>query len=678
MIRLTAVGLAVLMCGGSAPAADPRTDAFGDPLPNGAIARLGTNRMWFTARDPVTPLPPDYKTFLAVVPGGVRRHDLATGRPVPGSDLPVDRLLAVSGDGKRVAGLRKRTLGVYPVAGGEPVWVAELAGRWPTAALSADGRLLAVAEVGKGDDARVSVVVRDLGKDEVVAGINPGLSHGAELDLSPDGRLLAIRRGSSGPTGGGPVPLRVWDVRTGKERFAVAEWGSVVRFSPDGSTLAVAAAGGWLDLWDTGTGTRSRRIRPRGQETEWAFSPDGKVLAAVGRGLAVERWAVADGRTLGAADPPAVFDNPAPRGVGFAADGRLVAWCLNWGTTLVWDAGAGKKLSPLGEHTNRVVSVGFAAGGREAVTSARDGRLVRWDAATGKPLGPAKLRLAPGAAVTELGAPLLLSADATRALSYEFRTGLYDLTTGGEVYAVPTSEPAAPPDIFPPKRIPVPSADFTRLAFLHVTTGEVGDVTCDLWDLPARRKLRTLAFPGISGQVVAAFNRGGTRLVVATALPDRTGMDGLSVSGWDLTTGRKVGEVRYKGQAVRVAAVGEAAAVLTSLEKVWAVDLAAGTTGEDIDTFPPEPIGFSHVNGPPPVVVGPGEAWFAYGSPAGRPGEYGVTVRDWPRGRVVKTFAGHAGPVTCLTVSPDGKTLASGSEDTTVLLWDVSDLGPKK
>src|SRR5262249_33949361 len=51
-----------------------------------------------------------------------------------------------------------------------------------------------------------------------------------------------------------------------------------------------------------------------------------------------------------------------------------------------------------------------------------------------------------------------------------------------------------------------------------------------------------------------------------------------------------------------------------------------------------------------------------------------VKVWDSHTGKVVRTFRGHAGLVSSLAFSPDGRLLVSGSRDFTVKVWDLTPL----
>ncbi|MBX9624601.1 MAG: WD40 repeat domain-containing protein, partial [Gemmataceae bacterium] len=291
---------------GVAPAADPKTDPFGDPLPPGAVARLGTARAVFSVLDQFQPLPPDYTTALAQGYGGLARYELPSGRRLgPDGPLLSGGHLALSADGKRVAvsafdGLTVRELDTGKVllaTKGQP-----LAG----VSLSADGGRIVVPRMDK--DALVELAVLDMATgaevgrigSRALGGDRVGRARGVQTNLSPDGKLLFVWQSCDPAVGTDPdPPARVWEVATGKARFAVRPgWDqSPVRgwFSPDGRWLATQTVEGRLDLWDVPAGTLARSLlRPAGLLGGVAFSPDGAVVAAAGAGGAAGWWRTAD------------------------------------------------------------------------------------------------------------------------------------------------------------------------------------------------------------------------------------------------------------------------------------------------------------------------------------------------------------------------------------------------
>src|SRR5262249_37621336 len=136
-------------------------DAHGDPLPDGAVARLGSLRHRYPGPVSAAALSADGRRLALADDAAVRLIDVATGdewRRFPHDCQTVTRL-ALSAAG--------RSLAAPGTSGAVRVWRTDVAGtprelntpraRNSSLSLSADGRLLALSREGVGDDCKASV-----------------------------------------------------------------------------------------------------------------------------------------------------------------------------------------------------------------------------------------------------------------------------------------------------------------------------------------------------------------------------------------------------------------------------------------------------------------------------------------------------------------------------------------
>jgi dipeptidyl aminopeptidase/acylaminoacyl peptidase len=115
------------------------------------------------------------------------------------------------------------------------------------------------------------------------------------LAFSPDGKLLASASGNPGASG----ELRLYtmsDPAVPQILERISDMMLVVRFSPDGSTLAAGGADNAIRIYDVQTRQRRQFIE---QHADWitdlAFSPDGKLVASASRDKSARVFDVATG-----------------------------------------------------------------------------------------------------------------------------------------------------------------------------------------------------------------------------------------------------------------------------------------------------------------------------------------------------------------------------------------------
>jgi WD40 repeat protein len=444
-------------------------------------------------------------------------------------------------------------------------------------------------------------------------------------------------------------------------------------FSADGTRLALSAGDGPIDVWDVKTGKRLQTLLgQKGQGVRVAFSPDGKTLASIGRDFRLQRWGT-DWKPLEDAPPPHHLPGGAVTRLTFADNERVLAWMTVHQFAFVWEATAPDWLSPEMTHQAAIWSIALPPEDKTAMTSGLEGKLFGWDLETGNlnnefSLNPVRL---PGQPLVK--PVVLLSADARRAVWLQLPAPeIFDLPNGLSQFVVPL-----------PSTAPAPvhlgiSSDGTKLVTISRQAEKKRSGACVVWDLATRQRLAEFDVEAAGGAAAPAgvLSPDGSRLALVTVRTGE-GKSAVLIAGYDLKTGGKLTEVEdpvLLSGSVSVAAADNDWLVATSTTgRVWTVNYAKGQVGKEIDRLP--------VRGDPvpgSIMFSPDGKRFAVGVVGEPYTTYGVRVYDWPRGKLLKTFLGHRGPVTAQRFSPDGKFLATGAQDTSVLLWDLSRLADGK
>src|SRR5688572_24016264 len=187
----------------------PRLDAFGDPLPPGAIARIGSARIGgrvaigaLYSADGKLLVTSDENRFLYLWDAdgkAVQHFQVPYGHPKPLALSPDAKLLALNSYGQ--------SFSLWDVATGKELWRLGKNVSVASAVFLADGKSLAVAGYRTAAGARQDdeLTFRETVNGKEIRRLEGG---GAPVRLSPDGKLLASRSDRHG--------VALWDAATGK------------------------------------------------------------------------------------------------------------------------------------------------------------------------------------------------------------------------------------------------------------------------------------------------------------------------------------------------------------------------------------------------------------------------------------------------------------------------------
>ncbi len=392
-----------------------RLDVHGDPLPEGAVARLGTSRFNHGTNINDTMYTPDGKGLLTFgYDGFVRVWDPTSGRLVR-SVIPDgsggSRLFALSADGKRMVTVERSheaSFRLWDFETGASCGAVPVPNPKPYLSLMAycpNGKTVAVELMDNIIAFRDGETLAEVRRMKVGAGF---IRH---IVFSPDGRLLAgvcedqahhmrlpgagmgagAPRAPDAPEPGEKSSIVIWDVAKAAEsrRFAIAgAHPDRLVFSPDGRTIAAPCCDGSIRLFEpAGDGEVDRmKVKSPGQHAV-AFSRDGRTLASADDTsgtltVAIHLWDVARRTEIRhlSADSKYVF------ALAFSPDGRTLA-SAGWEKILrLWEVATGREIDPRPSHRTSVACLVVSPGDNTVITGGYDQAIYKWDADTGREL----------------------------------------------------------------------------------------------------------------------------------------------------------------------------------------------------------------------------------------------------------------------------------------------------
>ncbi len=468
----------------------------------------------------------------------------------------------------------------------------------------------------------------------------------SNMFFSPDGNILATIHKSDDR-------VDLWDANTGAYISNLfGNHGSKINtlcFSNNGRIIATGGSDGTIHLW---AAKQRMHLMPltghSSQINKIDFSPDGMTLLSKDEDNTVHLWNAITGQPL------KIYDgyNEGISDITITPDGNTIAsW--SYDTTLrLYDTSTGMlhKQYNLNEQLKLngidgdVHTIYFFPNGNTFLTKGSWSKVYLWHVDTGELINRLSERenYIEYVHISPIGNTIACRSNDNKILIWDANTGKLLNTISdikGELFQVKYSTDGS------------------------IIVSNSSENTTQLWDPITGQLIRTIT--GIYGSIDGVYFSKNANTIV-TSICEESDDDGAFL--WDGLTGQHIRDLSLSGATSSVSYSPDG--------KIMAIADAHGSVVSLFDIFNRKHLMnlAGHVS---LESCGGGtisDVCFSYnGQTIATASSVDATAIIWNSntGERLKTLSGHTGGISSIAFSPDGKTLASGSYDGTILLWDV-------